>query len=360
MTSSSSSHSTVRMALVMVKQELSLGGPQRTPRNLKRKIQYRRKEKTGDDGDPDYGDFPSGKPKSSAKKSKVSPEIQSSQGRRHSVFHMETDTEDNLAMSESEQSESEQRTPRNLKRKIQYRRKEKTGDDGDPDYGDFPSGKPKSSAKKSKVSPEIQSSQGRRHSVFHMETVTEDNLAMSESEQSESEQRTPRNLKRKIQYRRKEKTGDDGDPDYGDFPSGKPKSSAKKSKVSPEIQSSQGRRHSVFHMETDTKDNLAMSESEQSEAMVLMKIRSRRRKTETSSRDSVNSMNPSSPSFTSTSADSVLGNEGNSSSSSRKRVAMTKKVRNDIPITYFLKNLVFFFFFHMKMRSLFSSGQWKS
>ena len=153
-------------------------------------------------------------------------------------------------------------------------------------------------------------------------------------------QRTPRNLKRK----RKEKTGDDGDPDYGDFPSGKPKSSLKKPKVSPEIQSSQGRRHSVFHMETVTEDNLAMSESEQSEAMVLMKIKSRKRKAETSLRDSVNSMNPSSPSFTSTSADSVLGSEGNSSSSSRKRVAMTKKVRNDIPITYSLKNLSVFFF----------------
>lgn len=159
-------------------------------------------------------------------------------------------------------------------------------------------------------------------------------------------QRAPRNSKRKIQQRVKEENGGDDDPDYVDSPSRRGKSSVKKTKVTQEVKSSQAGRPSTLrwnppNKERDTEDELVMTEWDESEAMVLMKIKSRKRKTEnldavtmkkTGSSDreekifkSVNSMNPSSPSLTSTSSDSVLGSDGNSSCSSRRRAAMTKK-----------------------------------
>ena len=171
-------------------------------------------------------------------------------------------------------------------------------------------------------------------------------------------QRAPRNSKRKIQQRVKEENGGDDDPDYVDSPSRRGKSSVKKTKVTQEVKSSQAGRPSTLRWNTpnkerDTEDELVMTEWDESEAMVLMKIKSRKRKTEnldavtmkkigSSDREekifkSVNSMNPSSPSLTSTSSDSVLGSDGNSSCSSRRRAAMTKKVIKDIHITYFLK-----------------------
>ncbi|RVW15514.1 hypothetical protein CK203_077666 [Vitis vinifera] len=99
---------------------------------------------------------------------------------------------------------------------------------------------------------------------------------------------------------------------------------AKKTKVTQEVKSSQARRPSTLR-----------------EAMFLMKIKSKKRKTEnldpvtmekigSSDREekifkSMNSMNPLSPSLTSTSSDSALGSDGNSSCSSRRRAAMAKK-----------------------------------
>ena len=144
----------------------------------------------------------------------------------------------------------------------------------------------------------------------------------------------------------KEENRDDDDPDYVDSPSRRGEPLVKKTKVTQEVKSSQARRPSTLrwnppNKERDTEDELVMTEWEESEAMVLMKIKSRKRKTEnldavtmkkigSSDREekifkSVNSMNPSSPSLISTSSDSALGSDGNSSCSSRRCATMTKK-----------------------------------